>query len=544
MNIDKFIDADGHIVVTFLNDGYFDYLLNMHENIKRTNIDWTLCAVCVDQQAFDKCIEHNIAAVCFASMFDNPELKEYSSWNDSRWSRIQFAKLDVIARILENEAIKTLTYIDGDIHVYSDFVPYLKELTIKYPDVLLFIQADHNTAIVHEFGNEKCAGFFHIKNCAEIKRLITYTEEDVKKNTINADQQHINSKVAEYNLPTMQLDRARFPNGVFAKNNNIPKDANLIHYNWMIGAEKRKKMMENGHWYLSHLHFLRHKTQVVYPPFKQGLYLEEYFSKHNPIRNNRYIDVHWTNLQIDPRFGQIRPIAQKLVDELYPTSSPPSSATNYFTVVQHDNGVMFHLPPNTRVYAAGGNNLTEEHIPIPLIYEDTSRRLESLPPLSFGEKGILCSFVGSMTHPVRQMMQNVLSEKTGFEMHCTDQWAEMVSEEKQQQFVDITRQSKFCLSPRGYGRTSFRFYEAFLLGAIPVHVWDDIEWLPYKEHLDYSKFAVIIHVSELASLDQRLRAIGEDEYARMRAEYARVKRWFTMEGMTEYIVDCESNRRD
>lgn len=538
MNIDisPFIDADGHIVVTFLNNGYFDYLLNLHENIKRTNIAWILCAVCVDQQAFDKCAEHNINAVSFASMFDNPELKEYSSWNDARWSRIQFAKLDVIARILENEDVKTLTYIDGDIHVYSDFVPYLKELAIACPDIRLFIQADHNTAIVNEFGNERCAGFFHIKNCAEIKRLITYTEEDVKKNTINADQQHINSKVAEYNLPTMQLDRARFPNGVFVNNKNIPKEAHLIHYNWMIGSEKRKKMMDNGHWYLSHLNVLRHKTQVVYPPFKQGLYLEEYFSKHNTIRGNRYIDVHWTNLQIDPRFAHIRQIAQNLVDELYPYY-PPST---YFTVVQHDNGVMFRLPPNTRVYAAGGNNVTEEHVPIPLIYEDESRRLESLPRIAFNDKDILCSFVGSMTHPVRHTMKHALDGQSGFEMHCTDQWAEMVSEEKQQRFVDITCRSKFCLAPRGYGRTSFRFYEAFLLGTVPVYVWDDIEWLPYKEHLDYSKFAVIIHVSELASLDRRLNAIGEEEYDRMRAEYARVNRWFTLEGMTEYIVGRES----
>jgi len=529
-----YLSEEGHIVVTFINDGYFDYLQNMHENLKRTNVTWKLCAICIDTPSFTKCTNLNIPAVSFAALFDDPEIQEYSVWNDTRWNRIQFAKLDVIQKVLEYEEVKTLTYIDNDIHIYRDFVPYLMDLTSQFSNILLFIQSDHNTTVTSEYGSEKCAGVFHIRNCPLIKQLIRYTEEDVKKNTFNADQQHINAKIVEYNIPTKQLDRALFPNGVFV--DRVPPIAFLIHYNYLVGAEKKKKMGQNGHWYLSSLNLLRHRTKVVYPPFKDGFYLEEYVSRYNTVRNNRYIDVHWTNLQIEPRFRQIQPTIQQMIDAGY---SDPT--IRYFTVVQHDDGVMFRLPPRTRVYAAGGNNVTDAQVPIPLIYQDRQERLIRTPRLGFDDKDILCSFVGSMTHPVRQTMHQVLSNRPGFQIHFTEQWTDTISEEKQRRFVDITRRSKFCLAPRGYGRTSFRFYEAFLLGTVPIYIWDDIEWLPYREHLNYSKFAITIHVTELDTLESRLNAMDAAQYDQMREEYAKVHRWFTLEGMTEYIMKKETS---
>ena len=33
--------------------------------------------------------------------------------------------------------------------------------------------------------------------------------------------------------------------------------------------------------------------------------------------------------------------------------------------------------------------------------------------------------------------------------------------------------SKFALAPRGFGRSSFRFFEIFKLGTIPIYVWND-----------------------------------------------------------------------
>lgn len=571
-NLQKYIDADGHIVVTFINAGYFDYLLNLWQNIKRTDIPWTLCTFCTDEEAHLKCEEANIPSVRFYAEPQRDPTSEYSSWNDKNWNRIQFTKLDIIRSLINIPIVRSITYLDGDIHIYRDFVPYLKTLRAQFPDIRLFIQSDHNVADVRQFGRELCGGFFHVvlpdsvagRQTAPICRLFEYTDEDVAKNTFNADQQHINAKVAEYGIPTKQLDRSLFPNGIFIKQQNsggvggegekgIPKGAHLIHYNYLVGAEKKRVMAQNGHWYLTYLNILHHKTATVYPPFKNGLYLEEYFSRHNTVRNNKYIDVHWTNLQIEPRFRQIQPLVQKLVDELYPAINlNPSSLnqTKYFTIVQHDDGVMFRLPPNTTVYNAGGNGnvVNSWTVPIPLIYEDRLRRLESVPKLDFNDKPILCSFVGSMTHPVRNAIQQMFGRTSGFEIHFTEKWTDIISEEKQLKFAEITQRSKFCLAPRGYGRTSFRFYEAFLLGAVPIYVWDDVEWLPYKDPkfgrtLDYSEFAISINVRDLSKLESRLRAIDETTYNRMLFAYGqKARHMFTMEGVKQYIVDRETNQ--
>ena len=108
---------------------------------------------------------------------------------------------------------------------------------------------------------------------------------------------------------------------------------------------------------------------------------------------------------------------------------------------------------------------------------------------------------------------------------------------KQYTFIVNTLNSKFALAPRGYGRSSFRFFEIFKLGTIPIYVWDDKEWLPYKEKLDYSLFCISIHVNELDTLEKKLLDIDEDKYNTMIEEYNKVKHMFELEYMCEYIIE-------
>jgi hypothetical protein len=92
------------------------------------------------------------------------------------------------------------------------------------------------------------------------------------------------------------------------------------------------------------------------------------------------------------------------------------------------------------------------------------------------------------------------------------------------------------LAPRGYGRSSFRFFEAMLLNVIPVYFWDDIEWLPYKDILDYSTFSVSIHEKDIPRTYEILTSISNEKYANMIEELNKVRQYFTLEYMAEYIV--------
>ena len=104
-------------------------------------------------------------------------------------------------------------------------------------------------------------------------------------------------------------------------------------------------------------------------------------------------------------------------------------------------------------------------------------------------------------------------------------------------FIQTTIDSKFVLAPRGYGRSSFRFFEILQLGSIPIYVWNDINWLPFKEVIDYTKLCIVIHVSELHSLKNMIEAIDETRYNKMIEYYEKIKHLFELDGMSKHIVN-------
>ena len=106
--------------------------------------------------------------------------------------------------------------------------------------------------------------------------------------------------------------------------------------------------------------------------------------------------------------------------------------------------------------------------------------------------------------------------------------------------LPTTINSKFALAPRGYGRSSFRFFEIFKLGTIPIYIWNDLDWLPFKDEIDYNKLCINIHYSQLNDLENILLNISENDYNNMLNYYNTVKHLFTVEGLYYKIIKLES----
>lgn len=277
------------------------------------------------------------------------------------------------------------------------------------------------------------------------------------------------------------------------------------------------------------------KNKDNYPPFKNGLYLEEYFLekfiKHNVPLKRKYIPSLWTNFQIEHWFDERKGEMQDALNN-WLTNNPPSEE-GYFTVVQHDDGPKLKLPENTLVYGACSGN-----IPIPLIYQDVNHTLLKMNKKMFHEKQILCSFVGNNTNYVRRLIldNKILNQIPCFKIINSGGWSPVVNQDLQNTFIETTIDSKYALAPRGYGRGSFRFFECFLLGTIPVYVWDDVEWLPFKDLIDYKRLCVSIHIYDLNDLEKILSSIDEEQYANMWNYYNEVKYLFELEGMSCEII--------
>jgi hypothetical protein len=247
-------------------------------------------------------------------------------------------------------------------------------------------------------------------------------------------------------------------------------------------------------------------------------------SKKNDIQTDMvYLPIFWTNLQNHPGFASMKSKYQIILDHALSTF-PPN--TQYMTIVQHDDGPQLKIPKNTIIFGACTGT-----IPLPLIYEDTSQRLLSEPRCP---KTQLASFVGTYTHPLREEMFRTLQKDIVW--NGKKVWSPSIKEQDAALFIEQTLQSKFCLAPRGYGRSSFRFFEAMLLDTIPVYVWDDMEWLPYREILDYSTFSISISKNELPYLHDILSSISTETYENMVLSMKKNRHWFTLEGMVDYIV--------
>jgi hypothetical protein len=59
-----------------------------------------------------------------------------------------------------------------------------------------------------------------------------------------------------------------------------------------------------------------------------------------------------------------------------------------------------------------------------------------------------------------------------------------VANSQREEYIQVTRQSRFVLAPMGHGLNSFRFFEAFSLGVPPILVSRDCA-LPFEHLIDY-----------------------------------------------------------
>jgi len=279
----------------------------------------------------------------------------------------------------------------------------------------------------------------------------------------------------------------------------------------------------------------RPATSQVYPPFKNGRYMEEYFYDYIQVNKNKiesdyvYIPIFWTNLQNHPGFSNQKHNYETLLSI---SLKKLPEHTQFFTIIQHDDGPQLTLPQNTIIFGACTGT-----IPLPLIYEDMTNRLLNVERTN--DKIMLASFIGTLTHKVRVILKQELISKTDIKLITKphNEWTNNIQTCAADIFIETTLQSKFCLAPRGYGRSSFRFFEAMLLDCVPVYIWDDIEWLPYKEILDYSKFAVSISSKDIPNIYNILKSISNENYQSMVEELKRVRHHFTLEGMSEYIIN-------
>lgn len=248
-------------------------------------------------------------------------------------------------------------------------------------------------------------------------------------------------------------------------------------------------------------------------------YFLEYWLRNRPNPGPVYLPVLWSNFyqhaqlhEYTPtQFSRIQGSIRKLLDlEL-------DRSKRYFTLLAYDHAIWdWHLfPRNVLVFSAGGWG----DVPIPW--------LKGSPPFSCPPKDILLSFVGridgaSDATGVRSRMYAALKDNALFAQG--KDWRR------------IMRRSTFSLCPRGLGRATFRLYESLSVGSIPVNVWDDIEWLPYRDRIDWREISISVRIGDIARLPAMLREYPQQRIAAMQSRIGELyETYFSLEGVCSQV---------
>jgi hypothetical protein len=241
-------------------------------------------------------------------------------------------------------------------------------------------------------------------------------------------------------------------------------------------------------------------------------HFRDFWRTFKPELTRIYIPVMWTDCALARKRSQM----QAVLDSLDPNFA-------YFTVLQMARGFQhpelgLTVPPgiDLLLFASGGDTPLVKTIPIPLLKEELS-------PNGM-EKEYQVTFQGTLeTHWVRNALYKLYENHPTFTfMDNKEDWKEVIE------------RSNFTLSPRGYGSTSFRMYEALQLGSIPIYVWDEEKWLPYQGVIDWNDFAIVIEASKISELG---RIVAQADTSKMQGALTKVQHMFTYSYAIQYIID-------
>jgi len=266
-----------------------------------------------------------------------------------------------------------------------------------------------------------------------------------------------------------------------------------------------------------------------YPNYHKGDYFEEFFYKkfiieYSDLQINgfKYIPIFWTNCYTNKVFAKSEYNIQKVLNNL-------DENEKYFTISQHDDCIYENLPKNTIIFSMGGNKRDKNIIPIPLICSPIPKRKN--------DKKYEISFVGSLTHPIRNQIYNYFKNDSDF-IFFVKNW-ELKSEELDiERIIDITSKSKFTLCPRGYGATSFRLYESMQLDSIPIYVYDKF-WLPWYDEIDWSKLSILVKSEDISNIKNIINNVDVESMIKYKNEI--FTDYFTYNGVYNRIINNLKN---
>jgi len=226
--------------ITLTNSGYINYTLNCLKSLENIGAQILPVSYCVGAEGHNRLLANRYRSVFIKD--DDTKNAEFQTFRKGNWSNITFKKLELIyENLIMNDFV---LFTDGDI-VYEnpEFLQYLVD-NIKDREILT-----QNDCMTDNDTSQLCSGFMFIHSTANTRILFNPANAQQYKNIVGWDDQvYVNQIKHRLNFGLLPLDL--FPTGQYYYANSTRLTPYIIHFNWLVGHEKEKKMIEYGKWYM------------------------------------------------------------------------------------------------------------------------------------------------------------------------------------------------------------------------------------------------------------------------------------------------------
>ena len=239
-------------IFTLTNNGYKYFTLNLVETMKRANILWKLCIICADKDSHRFFRTQGIPAILATTLVDGTG-SDIALFGTRNFQRLNRLKLDLLTSFVSMPEIKYGIYMDGDIAVYNDFVPDIRQ-RLETANPSIHFQCDEgsrNPCTGDSSCINVCTGFIAWSYGISPTLFRVSSELELWKRQPE-DQVFVNAMLKKEGTPFKTLPRDLYPNGQFLRlysaDSGLKGVAKILHYNYTVGMDKQRRMRQNGDW--------------------------------------------------------------------------------------------------------------------------------------------------------------------------------------------------------------------------------------------------------------------------------------------------------
>ena len=241
--------------ITLTNTGYIDYTLNCLKSLENIDFKKPLHCYCIGVDGYNILKDNGYEC----SLINDEAYSNFEDYGIGKYSTLMYYKILIIyENLLKYDYV---CFTDGDI-VYENnqFLDYLVRY-IRDNDMII-----QNDSISDFIQSMLCSGFMFIRSNQKTRELLNpkHVEKYRGVETWN-DQHYINeilhrnliryikyvNKIPDNKLKYNSLPLELFPNGEYYYKNHSTLKPYIIHFNHIIGHNKKSKMQEFCKWYLA-----------------------------------------------------------------------------------------------------------------------------------------------------------------------------------------------------------------------------------------------------------------------------------------------------